>query len=279
MKSVSLHTATLVCLWFSSFAQAHPCELDVFTPGALSAEIQSTLREAGVVPIQATQASLVGISVVPGSRALLSSGAVVGRLTQTGSARYGNSQVSVFDDTGRPLFSASSILSACPAEFSGGPCYQVQVTTEIEPPMGNHVAFTLLTEGTIPGAVVRYYKYGHVVGRNSFSRGLRSSLDWLAAALLERKAQLPQKALAPMEQAYFNLLSDPDVAPYIGAIRIIQERGALVIRGRVPSNFVHGRIVDAFHRVGLWNVQPWITIDTAMITVLDAWPTLRSCAF
>ncbi len=279
MKYIPLHVATFVCLLSPSLLRAHPCELDVFTPGSLALEIQSSLREASIAPISEAEGARLGITVASGTRALLSSGAVVGKLVQSGSRRFGNSQVSVFDDTGRPLFSASLVQFACPSHYAGGPCFRIEITTEFEPPVEGHLAFSVLSEGTLPSVVARYYKYGHQVGRRTFAAGLRASLDWLTETLLERRQSLPFKAIAPLEQAFLNLFSDPDVAPYLSAISFADERGRLVIRGRVPSNYVHGRIVDAFHKAGLWNVQPWITIDTGMILLSDQGPSLRACGF
>jgi hypothetical protein len=277
MKKIALSLIGLLTA-LPAFGLSHACEYEVFTAANLQREILARLPELGVsaLPPALSPVSFGGDSA-PGKLALLRDESLIGELRFQENSRRGLFQLLILDSAGRTLLSVTETHVACPGGNAAGPCHRIDLATELEPPLGGVMPYSVIAEGPLNATIPHYLKYGRYIGRYDFTLGLKEALLWLDNALRNAQSVLPLKALTPFERVKLRLAADPYIAPYLGRIEVLEYRGELVLRGVVPSNFVYGRVIDHFHSLGLWGIRPHLIIDTRLQLAPAYFPELMRC--
>ena len=264
---------------FASLASAHSypsCAFEIFRPAPLAEEIANRLAYSDVAVVN--QGLDAGTST---NRSLLVRGnSVVGKLLVDQDVRHATAEVTVLDAEDHVLLNFKERRFVCvggTSDASGGLCSTVEGYTELEPIFHGHKTYEV--SFTADDSIPAYYRYGDEITNWNFRRELSDSLNWLGATLASTSTVSQPVMLTATDRLYWAMASEPAVSPYLSQLTIKEEAGSgrLVLTGVVPSNFVYDRIVDAAHDAGLWNLQPWLVIDTRTALPPNLGPSLSTC--
>jgi len=261
MKHLNL---VLTLLVFAAPAlKADRCAYASFQPGRVLEQLVNSAQEAGVAIVQADAAPG---GLTPGRAHLAKNGALVGQLLFEQNVAKGSSVLTVFHPKDSSiLYQVSESTSVCPPRFPTGQCRRIEAWTSEQPPTGQHFPF-LLTAGP-QNAYPEFFRYTSSVSYSTFMREFRETFGWLMNVLVTLPDPVVPELRTPRERMAWALATDPAVAPYVNGIRYFttgSHGGVVEVHGRVPSNYVYGRVIDALRSAGFYRVNPKMIIDGRM---------------
>ena len=266
--------ALFVVLGFARVGMAHPqpCLYEVFQPVTLLDHLRFELRDRGIAELPAAY-PVYGLP--PGRINFLHKSAVVGQATVEVNIRTGSSDVIFFDTRKRILARATEKAYPCPFPHPTGLCRELTFTTELDSATPTQIPAFSISRG--PDFGIRYLRYGNPIGAFQWRHEYRDSVEWLLATLANPEVYFLVKTGTAKERLFFALASDPWVAPYVHRLTLIEGSQRLIIKGRVPSNYVYGLVIDRAREVGLVNIDPQLIIDTRIAIPPYLAPLLSSC--
>lgn len=263
----------LVLLGFAQSGMAHtqPCLYEVFQPLSLLDHVRFELRDRDIAELGSTYP----VYGLPQDRInFLHRSAVLAQATVEVDVRTGFSEVTFFDTGNRILARATQRKYPCPFPHPTGLCTELSFWTELDGATPTQIAPFSITKG--PEYGTKYLRYGKQVGAFDWRHDYRKSVEWLLSTISNSPTSFLVKGATPRERLFIALASDPFVAPYVHRLSFI-EGSRFIIKGRVPSNYVYGLVIDRAREVGFYNVDPQMIIDTGSHVPPYLSPLLSSC--
>lgn len=259
MKWIGISLFAAMCFGGPTQAQTY-CPYEAYTPSNLQLAIKGALTQwgMGLVPasLRSGQDDERGY-IIRGRR-------VVAGWNFQDDVKSGTATLTITDEGGRMLLFAQERVAPCSKLGKRGMCEKTTIRTAIGAGTERFGSDVPQFEAQWTPVGLYLYQFGQkenpVVWRGDVHEALRWTVNVLKTAR-GRAVPLPRKTVTGFYNA---LLTDPLVYPYLHRITLIPARGDTVkVVGRVPSNFVYSRIVDAALRVGLYPNMD-VIIDTRL---------------
>ena len=253
----TLLAGTLALVAPATVQAASQCEREIYTPETLQERLVDVLPRLGLAMLPSGYTTDVPLPVEPGTDestiTLVRGEEVVAQLTYEDDVITGEQSLLVTDASGALLARADLEFTSC----NGAPCREV--IFEIARDTASGIDPLRIVYG--PFGATDEFAYGMPTTRYGFVTAYRDSLSWLLEVLEVLETGVFVE-LPPGTDFAYALGTDPYVAPYFTRLTITASAPSAVVSGVVPSNFIHGRVIDVALDLGYYAINPNLIIDT-----------------
>lgn len=255
MKALKVLLAGLAVASVS--ASAYPaCGYDLYRPVTVENIVRQTVAKAGIAMLG--NRNLVN-GVPSGSVYMMRASQILGTVQFVDDVRTGSSQLTLTDADGKAYFEMRERTYVCPETNPIGRCKLTEITTELDQLSTTPAPFGVLLD---PRGYLRFYKYGKEVPAQDWRAQLGETIRWMQGVMTTPRISRAIVATDAESRIFYALASDPVAAPYADRLSMFFDGTYWVVMGRVPSNFVYGRVIDVIRAAGYRWVKPEMTIDT-----------------
>lgn len=265
-------------LWLTganAFA-ADPCRVAPFEPERVAKTVLGDLPDLGVAVLPANLK--VGL-VAEGRQALVRDHALVGQFAIDNEPRLGRSSFRVYDARGNLLFNVTERRDTCRAGSRqiSGLCRIITTSTELQPATSSGVPAFTMAIGPDDFVLIDYLRYQSFVDFYVWRMAYADALNWLKSTLMATTDTVSIEETTLESRLFWQVASDPQLAPYADRLRFMTVQGRLHVTGTVPNNSIYDAILRKMAEAGHSEVVPDMTIDGRTTLPVDVDPVMLTC--